>query len=118
MDDPQENTVHKITHSIIANQIALNHNEAIKFTPYYKRELKQKINMLLPVLIKAEPDYDAFFSRIEGSTTEVYDVYNKFIESVASVPIWDCANITAIIEAYKKDPKSLQGLVNKILRKP
>jgi len=115
--EDDNNPVHLITHAIISNQIALNHNEAIKHTPYYKQDLKHKINILMPVLIKAEPEYDAFFNSVEGSTTQVYDAYDQFIKQVASVKIWDCENITAIIEAYKKDKKSLQGLVKKILRK-
>ncbi len=108
--------VHRITHSIIANQIALNNNEAIKHTPYYKRELKKKLNLLLPELYKAEKDYDDFFNNVEGQTVEVYEVYESFVKAIASVPIWDCTNIIAMIEAYKKDPASLKGIVNKINR--
>jgi len=108
------NTTLKITHSIITNQIALNHNEAIKHTPFYKKELKQKINLLLPILIKAEKEYDDFFNNIEDSTSEVYKVYDDYIKAVASVPIYDAKNITMIIEAYKKDPKSIDGIVKKI----
>ena len=106
----------KITHAIIINQIALNHNEAIKHTPYYKKGLKQKLNLLMPELIKTEKDYDEFFYKIEDSTSEVYKVYNEFLKAVASVPIWDCKNITLIIQAYSKDPKSIEGITKKILK--
>ena len=53
---------HKITHSIIANQLALNHNESLKHTPIYKQ------------------------------------------------------NIITIINAYKKDAKSIEGICKKILK--
>ena len=108
--------IHKITHAIIINQIALNHNEAIKHTPYYKKELKQELNLLIPELLKAEKDYDEFFDKIEDSTSEVYQVYDEFIKAVASVPIFDCQNVKLIIDAYKKDPKSIEGICKKILR--
>ena len=109
-------TIDKITHSIVVNQIALNNNEAIKHTPYYKKELKQKLNLLMPELIKCEPEYDAFFDKVEDSTAHVYNVYETYIKTVASVPIWDAENITKIIEAYKKDAKSIEGICNKILK--
>lgn len=115
--NPENDPVHKITHSVIASQIALNKLEAIKHTPYYKRELKKRLNLVLPELIKAEKDYDEFFNNIEGSTVEVYEAYESYVEAIASVPIWDCRNITAMIAAYKKDPHSIQGIVNKINRK-
>lgn len=100
------NLTNIITHAIIANQIALNHNEAIKHTPYYKRGLKQRINQLLPELIKTEKDYDEFFNKIEDSTSEVYAVYDGFLKAVASVPIWECKNLTMVIEAYNKNLKA------------
>ncbi|WP_395073853.1 hypothetical protein [Flavobacterium sp.] len=106
----------KITHAIISNQIALNHNEAVKHTKHYKQGLKQKINLLLPELIKCETDYDMFFNKIESSTSEIYDEYENYIKAIASVPIWDCRNIRLIIEAYRIDPKSLEGIIKKILK--
>jgi len=110
------NITHKITHAIIANQLALNHNEDLKHTKFFKQSLKQKLNQLLPELIKCEPEYDAFFNKIEGSTTEVYAEYDLFIQAIASVPIWDSRNVRLIIEAYNKDPKALEGIINKILK--
>jgi hypothetical protein len=106
----------RVTHSIIANQIALNHNEALKHTPYYKQELKRGINLLLPHLIKAEEDYDHFFKELENNTTEIYDIYEEYLQAVASVPVHLCKDITLIIEAYNKDPKAIEGIVKKILK--
>lgn len=106
----------KITHAIIINEIAKNANHEIKFTKYYKGILKNRLNQLLPELYKCEPDYDAFFEKVEDSTGVVYEVYENYIKAIGSIPIWECQNITSIIEAYKKDPKSIQGIVNKILK--
>lgn len=109
-------TTNTITHSIIINQIALNHNESLRYTPYFKKDFKRKLNLFLPELIKCEPEYDAFFNAVEDSTSCVYDVYDNYIKEVASVPIWDCENISMIIRAYKKDPRSIEGICKKILK--
>ena len=65
---------HKITHSIIANQLALNHNESLRHTTIYKKALKNKLNNLLSELVKYEKDYDEFFNKVEVSTCETVEV--------------------------------------------
>ena len=109
--------VDKITLAIVVNEIAKNANHEIKFTKFYKGILKNRLNQLLPELYKCEPDYDEFFNKVEETTSLVYDVYDAYLKAIASIPIWECQNITAIIEAYKKDPKSIEGFVNKFLKK-
>ena len=106
----------KITHAIVVNEIAKNANMWLRNTPYFKGILKNRLNQLLPELYKAQKDYDDFFNAVEESAEVVYQVYEDFTKAISSVPIWDCENITKIIEAYKKDPKSIQGIVNKILK--
>jgi hypothetical protein len=108
----------KVTHSIIACQIALNHLSDLKHTNVYRHGVKRGINLLLPELIKAESDYDKFFNTKEDETVNVYEVYDQYIKAVASVPIWDCENIALIIEAYKKDPKAIEEAVQKVLTQP
>jgi hypothetical protein len=88
----------------------------LRNTPYFKGILKNRLNQLLPELYKAQIDYDSFFNKVEESTEVVYQVYEDYTKAIASVPIWDCENITKIIEAYKKSPESIQGIVNKILK--
>jgi len=106
----------KITHAIVVNEIAKEANMWIRNTPYFKGILKNRLNQLLPELYKCSPDYDSFFNKVEESTEIVTQVYEDYTKAIASIPIWECQNITAIIEAYKKDPKSIQGIVNKILK--
>jgi hypothetical protein len=108
--------VHKITHAIISSQITLNHLEEVKHTTLYRQTLKNKINLLLPELIKNEPYFDEFFSKVEDSTVQTYEAYDTYIKNIASVPIWECQNISMIIQAYKADPKSIEGICKKILK--
>lgn len=107
----------KITTSVMSCQIALNQLEAIKHTPYYKQSLKNKINAVLPELIKAETEhYDKFFEKESESTDAVYQVFENFAKRISQVPIYDMENIVTMIEAYNKDAKSMNGITNKILR--
>lgn len=109
--------VDKITTSVMSCQIALNQLEAIKHTNYFKGSLKNKINLVLPELIKAEKDhYDKFFESNSDSTDHVYQVFENFIKRISQVPIYDMENICYMIDAYDKDSKSMNGITNKILR--
>jgi len=109
--------VDKITTSVMSCQIALNQLEAIKHTPYYKGLLKNKLNNVLPELIKAEQEhYDSFFEKHSDSTDHVYKVFELFIQRISKVPIYDMENICYMIDAYDKDKKSMNGITNKVLR--
>ena len=108
-------TIDKITHAIIINEIAANANHEIKFTPYYKGLLKNRLNQLLPELYKCSEDYDSLFNNKEESTKTVYDIYNEYIKAISSIPIQECENITLIIKAYRKDREAMEEVINKIL---
>lgn len=109
--------VDKITTSVMSCQIALNQLESIKHTSYYKQSLKNKINAVLPELIKAESEhYDKFFEKNSDSTDHVYKVFELFIERISKVPIYDMENICYMIDAYDIDSKSMNGITKKILR--
>lgn len=98
-------------------QIALNQLEEIKHTPYYKQSLKNKINGVLPELIKAEQEhYDKFFESLSDSTDQVYQVFENFIKRISKIPIYDMENICYMIDAYDKDAKSMNGITNKIIK--
>lgn len=107
----------KITSSVMSCQIALNQLEDIKQTKYYSGVLKNKLNNIIPELINREKAfYDAFFEVNSESTDAVYTVNANFIEKVSKIAIYDMENISFIIDAYYKDKKSIEGIVNKILR--
>lgn len=107
----------KITTSVIATQITLNLLHDIKHTSYYQKGLKNKLNLVYPELIKAEKEhYDKFFDVEDKATDQVYGVFEDFIKKIAGIPIYDMENIAYIIDAYHKDPKSINGICNKILK--
>lgn len=66
---------HKIVHSVISTAIALNHIEQLKHTSIYNKELRNKGNLFLKVLIKQEKYFDSFLDAEDKSATEVHDVF-------------------------------------------
>ena len=117
LDEFERNkTVHKITASVIANQFALVRNEELKHTKYYQKRLKMVLNPCIKELIKLEPMYDQFFDAHDKSTDDVFQVYSKFVDILAVVPIFDMPMIANMYNAYLSDRKSMEGITNKILK--
>lgn len=111
------NKTERITNSVLAAQILLNHLSEIKSGPYFQKEIKKFTNLLLPHLVKSEKDhYDKFFEAHEKSTDEVYMTYANFINKISNIGIYDCENILAMYQAYKNDPHEMEKAVNKILQ--
>jgi methyltransferase-like protein len=107
----------KITHIIINAQMLNNRLTDSIGEKVFKQNLKLKCNHFLTELIKVEKEwYDKFFDAKEQSTIDVYNVYEKFINEVSKVPIWEMENIITILKAYQKDPKSIEGITKKIMK--
>jgi hypothetical protein len=105
----------KITHVAINCQVLLFRLSNSIAEGYYKTGLKQMAKNFQNELVKVEKNYfDKFFNKSEESTKVVYEVYDTFMQTVANVPIYDMENVTKILEAYDKDPKSIEGIVKKI----
>ena len=109
----------KISQSIIANQLAMNFNHEIKHTEYFKGSLKAKIRPLQLELIKAErAEYDKIFNEAERPANDVYNALEEMVNEIASLGIMHCEVVTELVKAFKKDSKSIEGIINKINRKP
>ena len=110
-------STNKIVKSIITTQILENDLHCIKQTKYYKQDLKKYINLLRPILIKNEKEhFDLLYNKSDNATSDVYDIYNYFLNKVSEISIPEATNYTYLINAYQLDPKSMQGIVNKILK--
>jgi len=100
---------------ILILQIANNNLENAK--GLFKHAVKNKVSSLIKDLIILETTYfDKIFNSDSEATEVLYDVYNNYIEVVAGVEIEHMDNIRLIIEAYKKDQYSIEGIVKKILK--
>lgn len=106
-----------VTHVTINSQVLLNRLSDLNAERLFSKSLKLRAKQFLSELIKVESKwFDKFDDKEENSTDYVYNVYDEFIEDVSSVPIYEMKNISIIIEAYRKDPKSIEGICRKILR--
>ncbi len=113
--DSKDKRLTKIAQSIIANQIAYDFNHELKFTNVYRHKLKKYLNLLLPELKKCEfQGYDKLANVEEEHTINVYEAMENFLNELKGMMIFDLPYLTEIIKAYKKNPKRLEGIVNKI----
>ena len=113
----KEITTHKIITSVLAMQISSNILTDLQGTKVFKNALKMQINRTISALKEVEIEhYDNFFKVKESETSQVYEVYENFIKEISQVPIYDAENLILMYEAYEKDPKSMNGITNKILR--
>lgn len=80
----------KITHIVINAQILNNRLSDAIADKMFKQALKQKAKNFLEELISVEHKwYNEFFNNKENSTIDVYDVYDKFMQEIANVPIYE-----------------------------
>ena len=111
-------TLTKISQSIIANQIAYDFNHEIKFTKYFKQELKMRLTPVITLLQKAElEEYDKFFNTAERAASDTYAAMTKMINEITDAGLFEFDNIAELVKAYKSDPKSVMGIAKKINRK-
>lgn len=110
-----QDTLSKITLSVLSNQLALDANHEIRYTSYYKKDLKRKLNLIIPILEKAEKqEFDNCFNKQEQATTEVYNGCQDMVKEIVTLGIEHFECITEILKAYKLNPNSINGIVNKI----
>lgn len=110
-----DEVISKIVKSIIANQVALDFNEAIKHTKYYKHKLKKVLGPTITELIKIEEqEFDDFLDSVESSTIILHRVYTAFIEEAATLKLDEYGELVKIIQAFKKNPNSVMGIAKKI----
>ena len=108
-------TLNLISTSIIVNQLALNTNEKIKFTDVYKHELKKNLNQTIKELVKAEEkEFDKLFGQQEKGSCLFYDITSEMVNEITETGLEHYHEITQLIRAYKKSPKSIIGIINKI----
>src|SRR5690554_3496986 len=106
----------KIAQSIVANQVAMNYLYEIKFTPYAKHKLKNLLNQVTNELEKCEKiEYDKLDNEIEENNYVYYSV-SEAVKEIAGIDVLQMPDIINILRAYKKDPRSMVGIANKILK--
>ena len=110
------NLEEKIVHSIIATKVNIHFQEELQRTIFYDKQVKMYGNRYLNHIISKEKFFDGLEEIKEDQAIAVHDVFYDYIKAVCAINIPDMAAVTSIIEAYLKDPKSIEGIVNKVLK--
>ena len=106
-----------IASSTISNEIAAFNNEQIvHLKGIYNRELKLSLNAFQKELLKTRKDYELYEEQAGKQSDSLYSKNYNMIREVASCGLECGDEIKALIIAYKKNPKSMLGIANKILR--
>ena len=103
--------------SIIANQFAINLNDQLKHTKFYKGNVKLHGKPYTLALIKAEKDE---FAKVDETDTNAVDSVfaqmDTLLEVFAKCPFLDYGEATIVIKALAKDSNSMVELAKLILK--
>ena len=113
------NQKEQLTHIKILAEIQLNYLNDFKAEnkSFFTGSFKMFCNNFIKHLIRLEETYfDKSITNQEEAVTVCYDIMDAFLKDVSKVPVWDMQNISNIINAYQKDPKSIEGICKKILK--
>jgi hypothetical protein len=111
--------------TILANQNALAHNEALKRTPVWKGDIKKHGNPFVLQLIKAERNE---FSKVQTAEDtlpdfkgqnvidQAFERSNKIIHLLAKMVFVYYDDIETVLTALARDKSSVLGICKKILR--
>lgn len=107
-----------LTGAVIFNQLALNYNETLKYTKFYKHELKKVLNLSIKELIKIEKkEFDKVYETDPDYTDKVSTNVIMIMEEISKGGFTDMVMLGNMICAYQKDRKSINGIIDKVLNK-
>lgn len=111
--EKKEYYTHKLITSVMTAQILNNQLHDLVVNKVFKQSDKKHINNAIKILESIESKYyDKFYDKKEEETSEVYDFYEKFISTMANVPIYDASVVMMLYKLYKETPRKLQDLIN------
>lgn len=84
-------------------------------SPMKNKKLKSALTSVYPILDKETKKYNELFEASEDGTTAFYDICNQNAKLILSGNLLEKNLINQCLEAYSKNPKALEGILNKIL---
>lgn len=103
--------------SIMANQLALNCNEILKHTKFYKANIKKYGQPYNLALIKAErKEFDKVDEVDDNRVDELFEITENLLHTLSLAVNSDWKELNDVIKAYAKSPESIIGIVKKVLR--
>ena len=127
-----DHEIHTITEEEFMQELAMITTNAVIAGEYFSRLLfdiacilptvsqvnktmYQKCKSAIEVLKPFSKMHSDFIDKKEDTTDEVSGYYGEFITEISNVQIHQTHEITAILQAYQKDRKSILGITKKIL---
>jgi len=78
------------------------------------KNMHKKCKLAIDELTPFSSIHKDFIKAQEDQTDEISGYYQEYIEEIAKVQIYQCAEVTAILKAYFKDRSSILGITSKI----
>lgn len=112
----EEKQLDALSGAVILNQLALDFNEALVHTAFYKHKLKSTLKTTIKELIKAEAqEFDKVFEIESEYTSKISENVTNIMRELSKGGFVDLVTVGNIILAHKKNPKAIEGIVKKIL---
>ena len=112
----KDKDLQNLTASIVVNQLALNYNEELKHTRFYKHNLKNRINGTIKELEKVESkEFDLLYDEEDELTHQISSNIMTYIEFMINGGFSDFMLLANMQIAWSKNPKSIEGIINKVL---
>tara|TARA_R100000951_G_scaffold86304_1_gene74019 strand:+ start:177 stop:542 length:366 start_codon:yes stop_codon:yes gene_type:complete len=103
--------------AVILNQLALAYNESLQGTSHYKQNLKRLLKPAIKELIRIEKlQYDKVVEQDEKNTYMLSDKTINVIDTISQGFFFNMIKVGEVLEAYKYDSKSIDGIVKKVLK--
>jgi hypothetical protein len=105
----------KVLHTTIAAQVLQNYIIDMKANNWFTGVFKNFVTKFLDQFKKLESRFfDLYFEYKEEDTIVLYDTFDRYVETVAKVPLWEMHNVRDLIDAYLIDPASMTGIAKKV----
>lgn len=105
----------KVLHTTIAAQVLQNYIIDMKAENWFTGVFKNFVNKFLDQFKKLEQRFfDLYFEYKEEDTIVLYEVFDKYVQTVSQVPLWEMHNVKDLIDAYLIDPASMTGIAKKV----
>lgn len=114
----KQKMLESITGSVISSYVALHYLETLKSYGIIKQKEKNLLNKTINSLQEIEKkQFDAIFNLHEKKVHMISSNLITFFDEVMKTGFTDQMLLQNMIIAYKKDPKSIEGIINKVLNK-
>ena len=105
-----------LTGAVILNQLALNYNESLIYTKFYKHRLKASLNLAIKELMRAEKnEFDKVWEVDPDYTDQVSNNVIMIMQEISKGGFTDMIMLGNIICAFQKDRKKLSQVIDEVL---